>query len=458
MAAPTLFAQGAQVSGTGNVNVTNGSGNFPAGMQNNDILLLLCETANQEVATPSGWAIVANAPQGIGTAGAGTDGPTRISAFWKRTTGTESNFTVTDPGDHIVLGIQGIRGCITIGDPWDVTDGNTLGTTPSTSITIPGLVTTVPDCLIMALCSHGFDTDANIFSGWANASLASFTAHPNYRTSAANGGGFGIATGIKATPGTVDPTTATLSNTSMQGRLVIAFRPPAVDGATINADAVIAARSRLFGLTAVNKPSAAQIAVSSAQTGQSAVTRTAQAVWSARSQEAAQAAVVRNTESRITVRSSARGVTAVSKAARTTIVSRSTLRALSAATSEVFANATLIVRSIFSGSTVVTRNANTTIAARTRLQALSQVARGAAAQLTIRTRLSGLTEAARRAAAAIVARVGMLVRSSEAAKPISISMTVELATRATISSELVTRAVISAPPVTRAVMSIGPGE
>src|SRR5262245_34651088 len=62
---PYFAGAGAFAEGTGNI--TPG---LPVGIQVNDILLLFVESANQTVSAPSGYAAVADSPQGTGTGGA----------------------------------------------------------------------------------------------------------------------------------------------------------------------------------------------------------------------------------------------------------------------------------------------------------------------------------------------------------------------------------------------------
>jgi hypothetical protein len=219
-AAPTFVAVGAVGNGVGAISVAP-----PAGLLNNDILLLFIATENQAVATPSGWAIVADSPQSTGTAG--NTAATRLSIFWKRTTGSESNATAADPGDSWVGRMMAVRGCVTSGDPWDVTAGGVLSTA-NTAVSINGDTTTVDNCLIVAAFSHTTDISSTAqVSGWTNASLASITERIDNTVTSGDGGGIGVATGVKVSAGAYNATTATLVTASNQGRISIALKPPA---------------------------------------------------------------------------------------------------------------------------------------------------------------------------------------------------------------------------------------
>jgi hypothetical protein len=222
-AAPTYQAVGPLVGGTGAQTVV-----WPT-HQSGDVALLLIETANQAatpmLSTPAGFVEVTNSPQGTGTAG-GT-AATRLAVYWKRaTTSAEASPRVADSGDHQVAIIITFRGVIASGNPWDVTAGN-VAATASTSVLIPGATTTVANTLVVAIVCNGTDTSTAQTSGWTNANLVptSLTERADGGSFAGNGGGFGVATGVKETAGAYGATTATLATSSVQGRMSIALKP-----------------------------------------------------------------------------------------------------------------------------------------------------------------------------------------------------------------------------------------
>ncbi len=213
---PYFVAAGVKAEGTGAIIPA-----LPLGLQLNDIMLLFVETANEAVSTPATWTIVADSPQGTGTA-AGV-AATRLSVFWKRATATEVAPTVADPGDHAIGQILAFRGCIDSGNPWDVTSGNTGAS--STSVSIPGDTTTVVNCLVVLAVSNITDTATPQTSGYVNTDLANLTERTDINTISGNGGGFAVVTGEKAAIGAYAATTATLANASEQGRISIALKP-----------------------------------------------------------------------------------------------------------------------------------------------------------------------------------------------------------------------------------------
>ena len=218
-AAPTYKTAGTEVNGIGAITVA-----WPT-HQSGDVALLVVESANQTISlsTPAGFAEVA-AQQGTGTA-AGT-AATRLAVYWKRaTTSAETSPVVADSGDHQIARIITFSGTIASGNPWDVTAGD-VAASASTSVSIPAATTTVANTLVVAIAANATDTTTAQNSGWTNANLTSLTERIDSNTTTGNGGGFGVATGIKAAAGDYGAMTATLATSSVQGRMSIALKPP----------------------------------------------------------------------------------------------------------------------------------------------------------------------------------------------------------------------------------------
>ena len=229
MAIPTFVAAGTAAGDI--IAITPG---LPAGIAADDILLLFLETANQAVTipTPNGgtWTEVTDSPQGTGAAGGAS--ATRLTVFWSRYNGTQGAPTTDDPGDHVYGVILAFRGCITSGNPWDVTSGD-VQATADTTVEIPGDTTTVVDCLVVVATVDNQDSVSSTrYSAWTNADLATVTEQSDGGTAAGNGGGIGVATGEKAAVGAYTTTTATAFASTTQGRMSVALKPPAAAGAT----------------------------------------------------------------------------------------------------------------------------------------------------------------------------------------------------------------------------------
>ncbi len=219
--APTYVAAGAIASGTGAITPA-----LPSGIATNDILLLSLETANQAITipTPNGgtWTQVTNSPQNVGS---GTTA-TSLTIFWSRYNGTQGAPTTSDSGDHQQGRIIAIRGASTVGDPTDGTAGGTDATANTTG-SIPGCTTTFAnDLVVTAIATSLPDASGTAnFSGWTNANLSSLTERTDNTVTAGNGGGLGVATGVKATAGAVGSTSVTLANSSTKAMMSIALRP-----------------------------------------------------------------------------------------------------------------------------------------------------------------------------------------------------------------------------------------
>lgn len=227
MTLPTVVSVGAVAAGTADV-----VPGLPAGWAENDIFLLGEEQSavNAFISPPTGWALVPDSQQEAGSLA--TDGCLQV--FWKRATSSESDPTVTDAINHTQARIIAIRGCITTGDPWDVTSGG-IDTAADTALVVTGDTTTVADCLVVVFFATSPDIASTTeVSDWANADLANVTERMDNWHDNGNGGGFGCATGEKATAGAYGNTTATLVTTANKAFCTIALKPPAVGGGTNN--------------------------------------------------------------------------------------------------------------------------------------------------------------------------------------------------------------------------------
>lgn len=202
---PTFVAAGSSATGTGDI--TPG---LPAGHTTNDINILFVQTSNQSVSAPAGWARLGPAA-GFGSAAAA--GSTRLTIFWKRDSGADSDPTVTDPGDHALAQIIGIRGCVTSGDPF-LCVGATKKTTASTTGTASAGGTPVNNCLVINAFATSLDSASAAFSSFTNADLGSVTERVDVGTTDGTGGGIGVCTGTKAVAGNFAATTVTETSTT----------------------------------------------------------------------------------------------------------------------------------------------------------------------------------------------------------------------------------------------------
>ncbi len=182
-----------------------GAGAWVAG----DILFAIFETdtsthgataaGGSETWTQMSWSPLI--PTGIASA---------LNVWWARcsqTDPTAPTFSFSTAPNHAVGAVCAIRGCVAVGNPWDV---DNTGTNTVVDATIPGAVTTVVETLVLVLCSSGFNgTNANRFTAWTNANLANLTERFDQVDTIGNGGGFGAATGEWASTGDYGNTTVT---------------------------------------------------------------------------------------------------------------------------------------------------------------------------------------------------------------------------------------------------------
>jgi len=233
MAMPTVVAVGAVALGT--ANITPG---LPTGWAQDDIFVLAVESENQLVNPPTGYAILNS-----GTVIVSTGTVTRLTVFWKRATASEVAPTVTDPGNHAIGRIIAVWGCVTSGNPWNIT-ATATELVSDTSVSIPGATTTAADCLILAVFTTGTDVTSTVHAtGWANASLANVVERMDNWTASGLGGGLGMASGEKATAGAYSATTATIVTANFKALMSIALQGASSGAVTVQPAVVACAAS-----------------------------------------------------------------------------------------------------------------------------------------------------------------------------------------------------------------------
>lgn len=214
MPMPTVVAVGTVANGTASVVPA-----LPAGWAADDIFVMPTESENQSIFTPTGWGLAAG-----GAVIVSTGVVTRLTVFWRRAVAGDTDPTVVDPGDHVVARIIAVRGCVTTGNPWNVS-ATATELVADTSVSVPGATTTAPDCLVLAIVSTGTDVASTAHaSGWANASLGSVTEQMDNWVADGLGGGFAMASGTKAVQGLVSATTATLVTANFKALMMLALQ------------------------------------------------------------------------------------------------------------------------------------------------------------------------------------------------------------------------------------------
>jgi hypothetical protein len=214
---PTVVGVGAPTAAIGAVTPAY-PGGYTAIADDCALTFVECETADV-ITPPTNWAVVTFANAATGTT------PSKLTCLWRRLTAGEAAPAIADAGDHMNACMIVVRDVSTVGNPWDFA----LGTTElvaDLTVSIPGGTTTGADRLILAAFSTGQDVASTAgATAWADATLTSVTERMDTWAIAGAGGGFAMASGVRAAAGTVGPMTATLSLTaSFKALVYIALR------------------------------------------------------------------------------------------------------------------------------------------------------------------------------------------------------------------------------------------
>lgn len=198
---------------------------FPAGIVSGDILLWVGESVGgQNFTLPAGWAQVSTNGTPVSPVVQTTN--TQLTVFWRRYDGTGSAPSVTGPADHGVTRMIAIAGCPATGNPWNVVAVG-VDTVSDNSATFPNSVsTTVTDCLVLLI--GAWSDDFAVAALPVNANLSSIAEHIDSQTATGNDGGIYLASGIKATTGTIGTSTATLGGVAFKAMMTLAMAPSAV--------------------------------------------------------------------------------------------------------------------------------------------------------------------------------------------------------------------------------------
>ena len=191
----------------------------------NDIGILVIETSGNgttvNITSPSGWQAVSGSP----VTDLATTAGSKLQVWWKRaTSASEASVTVPDSGDHQIARIYVFRDCITTGDPWDVTTTGSK-TTASTTATLPAVTTTVENTRIVGIVGRPNDNASTThFGAPVNTNLSNLFEIQEAGSTAGNGGGFTVITGVKATAGNTGTTTMTKAASTTDTYMVIALK------------------------------------------------------------------------------------------------------------------------------------------------------------------------------------------------------------------------------------------
>lgn len=252
MPAPVFQAAGTQQTGINSVNVS-----WPTHLANDiGLLVIECGGEGTTLTPPAGWAAIPSTP----VTSVATTAGSKLHVWWKRAASSaEAAVATGDSGDHQVARIFTFRGCITTGDPWDVTTTGTK-TTASTTATVPAVTTTLVDTRIVAIVGRPDDSASTThFGTLVNANLTGIGEAGEAGTTSGHGGGFVVAHGVKATAGSTGTSTLTKAASTTDTYVVIALKqPPLAFTLTANTtsfalagQAILVDQARTAGTTAV---------------------------------------------------------------------------------------------------------------------------------------------------------------------------------------------------------------
>lgn len=189
-----------------------------------DVALLLVEGDNNSLSldTAAGFAQVGSTL----FSNSGTPiSSTALAVYWCRATSTSmTNPVVAGNSGHVTAQILTFSGVKATGNPWNTYATSTSATTTDPKI-VPGLTTTVDNCLFVVIVGLGRDGETTAsFSAWSNASI-SLTEIADYTTSVGTGGGFGAAAGTAGAAGVIGDTTFTVIQDTRRCTMAIALEP-----------------------------------------------------------------------------------------------------------------------------------------------------------------------------------------------------------------------------------------
>lgn len=171
----------------------------------------------------------------------GANGAHRLTVYWARAVGGDSPPLSSVTASGQLAQVIAIRDCVASGNPFDSTSSSSTGSGATTE-TIPGVTTTVNNCLILAALNimPGPNNFNAWFSGWTNANLSNLTERMDQTKVV---GGFGLVTGGLATAGASGGTTVTIANTVQKAYWCGALKPAGASIPTVVGVGVFAQNS-----------------------------------------------------------------------------------------------------------------------------------------------------------------------------------------------------------------------
>ena len=166
----------------------------PAGATANDILIMFVETANEALPTdpPTGWELAPSGERGAGTPG--TEFSERLTVYWQRLTGSYTEESIGDSGDHQSAVIVCIQDAITTGNPFAQAANSGADSNQST-INFPAANTGGANNLVIMGAALNYDGNSTDEVGTiSNSLLTNITEQVDEAHNRGSGGGLFVAT------------------------------------------------------------------------------------------------------------------------------------------------------------------------------------------------------------------------------------------------------------------------
>lgn len=212
MTTPVVTAAGA----TASVLTGTTTPAWPAHSVNDIALLMVLSGGNTppSLSTPAGFSLLVSSQPNNGA---------NLFVYWCRATTTSmASPTTSNIGRTVVSKIITLSGCVTSGNPWEVTAANSSS---GSSYSIAAASPTASNNLIIGILAAAEAATANpISTGPTNANLSGIVLDANEcHVSGTTQLGLGFVEGGKATPGSYGNTTGTLSGNYAQATVSMSF-------------------------------------------------------------------------------------------------------------------------------------------------------------------------------------------------------------------------------------------
>jgi len=218
-AGPSVVGVTSGVSGSGAVTVNFSSSGRAAG----DMLRIAVMTANQTMATPSGWTLVVPASGDPSRGTAGAAGGVKMTVFEKVSDGTETTVSLGDSGDiQYAVGIV-TRSASAYPDVIDVSIAGNVAATTSGNFT--GVTTTGDDRLQLSFVATDRDFTGASWTGTPSyGNLANGNKRFDNGTATGTGGGVAIFSGEKQAAGATGNITVTQGASAAFAFITVALK------------------------------------------------------------------------------------------------------------------------------------------------------------------------------------------------------------------------------------------